>query len=66
MVTKIWVKTGSGTGLLPDSTKPLPEAILILWHSHKGHFPGNAPEISIVNIGFKNIDASKIFRWPMS
>ena len=28
MVTKIWVKIGSGNGLLPDGTKPLPEPML--------------------------------------
>ena len=28
MVTYIWVNTGSGNGLLPDGTKPLPEAVL--------------------------------------
>ena len=40
MTTKIWVNIGSGNGLLPDGTKPLPEPMLIsdqindfLWHS---------------------------------
>ena len=28
MVTEIWVNTGSGNGLLPDGTKPLPESVL--------------------------------------
>ena len=28
MVTEIWVNIGSGNGLLPDGTKPLPEPIL--------------------------------------
>ena len=28
MVTEIWVNTGSGNGLLPDGTKPLPEPML--------------------------------------
>ena len=28
MVTHIWVKIGSGNGLLPEGTKPLPEAML--------------------------------------
>ena len=28
MVTEIWVKIGSGNGLLPDSTKPLPGPML--------------------------------------
>ena len=26
--TEIWVNIGSGNGLLPDGTKPLPEPIL--------------------------------------
>ena len=28
MVTEIWVNIGSGNGLLPDGTKPLPEQML--------------------------------------
>ena len=28
MVMKIWVNIGSGNGLLPDGTKPLPERML--------------------------------------
>ena len=28
MVTKIWVNIGSGNGLVPDGTKPLPEPML--------------------------------------
>ena len=28
MVTEIWVNIGSGNGLLPDGTKPLPEPML--------------------------------------
>ena len=28
MVTEIWVNIGSGIGLLPDDTKPLPESML--------------------------------------
>ena len=28
IATEIWVNTGSGNGLLPDSTKPLPEPML--------------------------------------
>ena len=28
MATEIWVNIGSGNGLLPDSTKPLPEPML--------------------------------------
>ena len=29
MLTEIWVNIGSGNGLLPDGTKPLPEPMLI-------------------------------------
>ena len=29
MATEIWVNIGSGNGLLPDGTKPLPEPMLI-------------------------------------
>ena len=28
MVTQMWVNIGSGNGLLPDGTKPLPEPML--------------------------------------
>ena len=28
MATEIWVNIGSGNGLLPDGTKPLPEPVL--------------------------------------
>ena len=28
MATEIWINTGSGNGLLPDCTKPLPESML--------------------------------------
>ena len=30
MVAEIWVNIGSGNGLLPDGTKPLPEPVLII------------------------------------
>ena len=38
MALEILVNTGSGNGLLPDGTKPLPEPMLtiiskVLWHS---------------------------------
>ena len=41
MVTCIWVNIGFGNGLLPNSTKPLPEAMLTHhrhWHSSQGNF----------------------------
>ena len=32
MATEIWVNIGSGNGLLPDGTKPLPEPMLTYHH----------------------------------
>ena len=46
MVTEIWVNIGSGSGLLPDGTKPYPELISkVWWHSPEGNFTGNTQEI---------------------
>ena len=48
MMTQIWVNIGSGNGLLPDDTKPLPENqcwILIgkvMWHSPESNFTASA------------------------
>ena len=49
---QIWVNIGSGNGLLPDGTKPLPEPMLtnrhppeMLWHSCDGNFTVNVPDI---------------------
>ena len=44
MATQNWVNRGSGNGLLPDGTKPLPEPMLtynqsdykFLWHPSEG------------------------------
>ena len=47
MVTEIWINIGSGNGLLPDGTKPLPEPIGwffiydFLWHSPESNFTAN-------------------------
>ena len=43
------VKIGSGKGLLPHGTKPLPEPMLfiisgVLWNSHEGNFTGNVQD----------------------
>ena len=40
MVTYIWVKIGSGNGLLPEDSKPLPEPPIsdILWDSPESNF----------------------------
>ena len=43
-------QTGSSNGLLPDSTKTLPESTLIdhqSWHSHEGNSTGNTPGTSL-------------------
>ena len=43
MASQILVNTGSGNGLLPDGTEPLPEPVLIYiiskvqWHSSEGN-----------------------------
>ena len=36
MATEIWVNIGSGNGLLPDGTKPLPEPMLT-YHPLRSH-----------------------------
>ena len=50
MVTEIWLDMGSGNGLLPHGTKPLPAPMLIiiseiLRHLPKVNFTWNAQEI---------------------
>ena len=47
MVILNWVNIGSGNDLLPDSTKPLPEPMLTLWHSPEGDFTGNVQDINL-------------------
>ena len=42
MATEIWVNIGSGNGLLPDGTNPLPESMLttiseVQWLSPEGN-----------------------------
>ena len=34
MATEIWVNIGSGNGLVPDGTKPLPESMLTVMKSN--------------------------------
>ena len=57
MVTKIIVNIGSGYGLLPDGTKPLPDPMLtsgkVLWYSHESNFTVSAPGAILYN-GFEN------------
>ena len=40
MAAEIWVNTGSGNGLLPDGTKPLPEPMLTYHQSGTVTFIG--------------------------
>ena len=47
---QIWVSSGSGNGLLPDGTKPLPELMLTYhqmysWHSPEDSFTTSACEL---------------------
>ena len=64
MATYIWVNSGSGNGLLPDGTKPLPEPMLIsligeiMWHSPESNFTASA-QATILYHEFKN-DVFKI------
>ena len=50
MATKVLVNTGSGNGLLPDGTKPLPEQYWLISSEvlliiHLGNFRGSAEDI---------------------
>ena len=47
MATEIWVNPGSGNGLLPDGTKPLPEPMLTrdYWHPSQCNFTENAQDM---------------------
>ena len=49
----VWVNIGSGNGLVPDGTKPLPEPVLIyhclmIWYLHK-QFHRSAQDINSWN-----------------
>ena len=51
MAAVILVNIGSGNGLLPDGTKPLPDPILtyhqrVQWPSTEGNFTGDASAIN--------------------
>ena len=50
MATEIWVNIGSGNGLLPDGTKPLPEPMLV--------------KSSDINILFENYMSKISFKCP--
>ena len=58
MATSIWVNIGSGIGLVPDGTKPIPEPVLllnneVLWHSPESYFTMSAQGTIMYN-KFKN------------
>ena len=58
MVTEIWVNFGSGNGLLPDGTKPLPEPMLTDHHLKSSDIHSRAisqemPQPSITKIHWK-------------
>ena len=47
----VWVNIGSGNGLLPDGTKPLPDLMLtyhqrVQWPSTEGNFTGDTSAIN--------------------
>ena len=55
MATEIWVNIGSGNGLWPDSTKPLPEQMLTYYQSDPmtttdGNFMKYIPAINDTNV----------------
>ena len=45
MTTEICVDIGSGNGLLPDGTKPLPEPVLT-YHMYEGSFARDTSAIA--------------------
>ena len=51
MSTKVWVNIGSGNGLMPDGTKPLPEPMLT-YHSdiHLTAISQEMPQASFTEI----------------
>ena len=68
MATEIWVNIGSGNGLLPDGTKPLPEPMLT---NHQwspvtlisGQFHRDASATNHLNL-FQNYIADISFKFP--
>ena len=46
MATEIWVNIGSGNGLVPDGTKPLPEPMLTFLQSSDIHIRAISQEMS--------------------
>ena len=56
MATEIWVNIGSGNGLLPDGTKPLPEPVLTYHQSGPVAFTWGQFHMKLLNIF--NLDTS--------
>ena len=55
MVTYIWVNIGSGIGLLPKGTEPLPEQMLTYHQpSHEGFFLQEISQPSITENRLEN------------
>ena len=61
--TEIWVKTGSGNGILPDGTKSLPELMLTShqwgsvafnWEQFHGNWPSHYSVLWVWKLGFLN------------
>ena len=67
MATLLWVKTGSGNGLVPGRNKPLPEPMLTKYSS-EGNFNENEPDIYIWTCISKVLiqDYSHISQGPLS
>ena len=64
MVTEIWINIGSGNGLLPDGTKPLPEPMLSYLQrcfvaSHENNFIRNPMNLSLI-IGVSEVTHMKL------
>ena len=64
MVSEIYVNTGSGHGMLPDGTKPLPE--LILTNHRWGLVAFNWGQMLKKSDFDKSLQLSRISQGPMS
>ena len=70
MAPYILVVSGSGNGLVPDDTKPLPGPMLTyqwdsLWYSHKTSFTTSAQDSNLKKMSFKNalLKIASAFFW---
>ena len=71
MATKIWVNIGSGNGLLPDGTKPLPEPSNVVDFPsvkssdiHIREISQEMPQPSITKNLFENYISKILFKFP--